>query len=283
VAAWLLALPLALVPAACGDTAGERAALRDGELERELDLVVRGDTAPAVLADEPADMAQWPGPAARVEQVPAPGQYTAPALRQVDPVTVPQYVPQHVPAPAATPRVLTATAGIGTSMSITLNQTLSTETNVAGDVFTATLQHDVTDASGTVVIPAGATIRGRLTQVEKSGHAGATGIIKLAFEAVSFDGTSYPLDATVVRASPQRQNRTAAAEQAAKIGTGAAAGAVLGRVIGGSTRAAVRGAAVGAAAGTAIAMGTADVDVVLPEGSEMVIRLDSPVEVGRET
>jgi hypothetical protein len=274
VAAWLLVLPLALVPAACGDSAGERAALRAGELEREPDPVVRGDTdraAPAVLADVPEDMAPQAGPAPRVERVAAP--------QQAGPVTVPQYVP----APAVEPPVLTATAGIGTSMSITLNQTLSTETNLAGDTFTATLQHDVTDASGNVVIPAGAAIRGRLTQVEKSGHIGATGIIKLAFETVSFDGNSYPLDATVVRASPQRRNRTAAAEQAAKIGAGAAAGAVLGRVLGGDTRSTVRGAAVGAAAGTAIAMGTADVDVVLPEGSEMVIRLDSPVEVRRGT
>jgi hypothetical protein len=43
----------------------------------------------------------------------------------------------------------------------------------------------------------------------------------------------------------------------------------------------LKGAAVGAAAGTAIAMGTADVDVVLPAGSEMVIRLDTPLEIRR--
>jgi hypothetical protein len=39
---------------------------------------------------------------------------------------------------------------------------------------------------------------------------------------------------------------------------------------------------VGAAAGTAIAMGTADVDAVLREGSPMVIRLNAPVFVERE-
>jgi hypothetical protein len=132
---------------------------------------------------------------------------------------------------------------MGTSMSLRLNETLSTETNRVGDSFTATLQNAITDADGHVIVPAGATVRGRLTQVEKSGHVGATGIIKLAFEAVSFGGRSYPMDATVVRANPQRQNRTTTQEQAAKVAAGAAAGAVLGRVLGKDTRSTLKGAA----------------------------------------
>jgi hypothetical protein len=287
-AAWLLLLPLAMVPAACGDAADDRSALRDDELDRELDLAFRGDSLPPVFSDvaEAPDIEPAPGPAPQVQQPrapqPAPAPAPRPAPRQERPAVAPQQpAPQPAPLPAPQPRVVTASAAIGTSMSLTLNQTLSTETNKVGDSFTATLQHAITDGSGNVVVPAGATIRGRLTQVEKSGHVGATGIIKLAFESVSFGGNSYPLDATVVRANPQRQNRTSTAETAAKVGAGAAAGAVLGRVLGGNTRSTIRGAAVGAAAGTAIAMGTADVDVVLPQGSEMVIRLDSPVEVRR--
>mgnify|MGYP006203960819 CR=1 FL=1 len=41
----------------------------------------------------------------------------------------------------------------------------------------------------------------------------------------------------------------------------------------------LKGAAIGAAAGTAIAMGTSDVDAVLPAGAEVVIRLDQPITV----
>jgi hypothetical protein len=290
-AAWLLVLPLAMLPAACGDGADDRTALRDDELDRELDLAFQGDSAPGMFMDVPlgTEPEPEPGPAPQVQQPRAPQQNPAPAPRpaprQDRPAPTPQPAPQPAPLPAPEPapqpRVVASSAAIGTSMSLSLNQTLSTESNKVGDSFTATLQNAVTDASGNVVIPAGATIRGRLTQVEKSGHVGATGIIKLAFETVSFGGNSYPLDATVVRANPVRQNRTSTAEQAAKVGAGAAAGAVLGRVLGGNTRSTVVGAAAGAAAGTAIAMGTADVDVVLPQGSEMVIRLDSPVEVRR--
>jgi hypothetical protein len=292
-AAWLLVLPLAMMPAACGDGADDRSALTDDELGRELELAFQGDTTSGVFSDIPEAPEPEPEapPAPLVRTPPAPQQTPTPAPRPAprqerpapapQPAPPPAPAPQPAPQPSPQPRVVTASAAIGSSLALTLNQTLSTETNKVGDTFTGTLQHAVTDASGNIVIPAGATIRGRLTQVEKSGHVGATGILKLAFETVSFGGNSYPLEATVVRANPQRQNRTSTAEQAAKIGAGAAAGAVLGRVLGGSTRSTVAGAAVGAAAGTAIAMGTADVDVVLPQGSEMVIRLDSPVEVRR--
>jgi hypothetical protein len=77
----------------------------------------------------------------------------------------------------------------------------------------------------------------------------------------------------------QRDQRTSRGEQAATIGVGAAAGAILGQVIGRDREATLAGAAIGAAAGTAIALGTADVDAVMPAGGRMVIRLDSPISV----
>jgi hypothetical protein len=275
--AWLLVLPLAILPAACGDGADERAALRQDDLDRELDLAFQGDTLPATFQDTVVGVQPEPeaGPVPQARQPRAPQRTPAPVQRPAPQQEAP------TPAPAPQPRVVTSTVPMGTSMSLRLNETLSTETNRVGDSFTATLQNAITDADGHVIVPAGATVRGRLTQVDKSGHVGATGIIKLAFEAVSFGGRSYPMDATVVRANPQRQNRTTTQEQAAKVAAGAAAGAVLGRVLGKDTRSTLKGAAVGAAAGTAIAMGTADVDVVLPAGSDMVVRLDTPIEIRR--
>jgi hypothetical protein len=276
-AAWVLVLPLAMLPVACGDGADERAALREDDLDRELDLAFQGDTLEATFQDTVVGVepAPEPGPVPQAQPPRTPQRAPAPIQRPAPEPETP------APAPAPQPRVVTSTVAMGTSMSLRLNETLSTETNRVGDAFTATLQHAITDAEGQVIVPAGATVRGRLTQVDKSGHVGATGIIKLAFEAVSFGGRSYPMDATVLRANPQRQNRTTTQEQAAKVAAGAAAGAVLGRVLGKDTRSTLKGAVVGAAAGTAIAMGTADVDVVLPAGSDMVIRLDTPIEVRR--
>ncbi|HEY8468728.1 MAG TPA: glycine zipper 2TM domain-containing protein [Longimicrobiales bacterium] len=268
-------LPLAFAPAACGDGQDERAALEQEELDRELDLALQGDTTPATFADTAVNAPADPAPA------PAP----APPPRRATPRRSPQ--PSR-PAPvredpAPRPRTETLSVPAGTTFAIRLDETVSTDRNVPGDPFTATLADPIVAADGTVLIPSGATVRGRVTAVDKSDRVGDMAVIKLAFESISFAGRSYPLQATVVEANPQRRTRTTAKESAAKVAVGAAAGALLGQVLGKNTESTLKGAAVGAAAGTAIAMGTADVDAVLPAGSRMVIRLDAPVEVTRTT
>jgi hypothetical protein len=282
IGALLLALPLAVAPA-CSERMADRTALEQDALDRELDLALQPDPAPATFQDT----AQGSAPEADPEATPQPAPSPRRAQRASTPSPSPRPAPrQEEPTPEPVrrePRVLTSTATTGTTFAVTLNETLSTQTNRVGDGFTATLSSPILGSDGEVVVPAGATIRGRLTQVAKSGHVGETGIISLAFESVSFDGRSLPLDGSVVKANPQRKNRTPAKEQVAKAAGGAVAGAVLGRIIGKDTKGTITGAVIGAAAGTAIAMGTADVDVVLPAGSEMVIKLDSPLEVRRTT
>jgi hypothetical protein len=267
-AAMVLALPLAFMVAACGDRYDERAALAEDELERELDLALRGDTPPATFTDT----AQAPAAPAQAAPVQQPRQ-TAPRPQPVQPPTQPPV------QPPTQPRATVLTVPAGTSIAVRLNETLSTETNSAGDPFTTTLTDPIIGGDGGVIIPSGAVIRGRVTAVNKSSRVGETAVIKLAFEAVSFGGKSYPLQASVVEANPERRSRTTVREQAAKVAAGAAAGAILGQIIGRDTEGTVKGAVIGAAAGTAIAMGTADHDAVLPSGSRMVIRLDAPVQV----
>ena len=278
----LLLLALTLLPA-CGDRSADRSALARDEMDRELDLALTADSATAVFQDtaqsdlpvkepEPAPQAvPPPAPRAR-ERQPAPVPAPRPAARQPQPEAA---------APVPQPRQVTATAGVGTTFAATLNETLSTETNRVGDMFTATLPEPLRGADGEIVAPAGAIIRGRLTQVEKSGHVGETGVLALAFESISFEGRTLALDGTVAQAHPQRKSRESTQSQVGKAAAGAAAGAVLGRVLGKNTKGTIAGAVIGAATGTAIAMGTADVDVVLPAGSDLVIRLDSPIEVRR--
>src|SRR5690606_18580734 len=121
-----------------------------------------------------------------------------------------------ISAPRPAPRPTTSTVQAGTTFALRLNEELSTERNQAGDGFTATLAEPILDANGDVAIPAGATVRGRVTKSAKSGRVGETAVITVAFEAVSFNGRSYPLQATVVEANPERRNRTPAGEQVAK-------------------------------------------------------------------
>ncbi len=170
------------------------------------------------------------------------------------------------------------TVPIGTVLGVSLDQELSTRDAEAGDLFTTTLQEPFVEGS-VVLLPAGAIIHGRVTAAQQSTRVGRTAVLKLAFDSVSFDGRSYPLSATVMEANPERRSRSSTPETAGKIAAGAAAGALLGRILGKDTKSTVAGAAMGAAAGTAIALGTQDVDAVLPKDSRMVIRLDRSVAV----
>lgn len=278
-----VALPLSTFVAACGADRGtdERAALEREALERDLNLALRPDT---TVELELADVPEAP---VMEEALPAPAR---PAPAPVRPAPRPQPAPQprpSAPAPApapaqpAPPRTVTLPVPSGTTLALVMNQELSTRSATSGQSFTARLADAVYAADGTTLIPAGASVRGRVTGAHTSERAGQEASISLAFESVSFEGRSYSIDATVVDVPVRRVTRDSKREQAAKIGAGAAAGAVLGQVIGKNTKSTVAGAAIGAAAGTAVAMGTADVDAVIPSGARVVIRLDRPVNVER--
>jgi hypothetical protein len=270
--AMLVVVPLGLSSLACGDDR-DRQALADDELERDLDLAFQRDTVAPTFEDV----------AVEAEPEAPPAQATPPQTPRAQP---PQQQPRPTqpgqPAPTTPqPRTVTLSVPSGTTLAVRMNDELSTERSQAGDAFTATLTAPLVDAAGIVLVPAGATVRGRVTAVAPSTRVGQTATMNLAFESISFGGQSHPLHATVERADVQQKTRTSTAEQAGKIAAGAAAGAILGQVIGRDRSSTVRGAAVGAAAGTAIAMGTADVDAVLPAGAEVVIRLDQPIQVTR--
>lgn len=265
----LIALPLGLALGACGSDDAKGTDSEPEALARDLDLAFGKDSASPTLSDAP------PPPA--VSQ-PAPQPSAAKPAAAKPPARKPASPP--VAEPPA-PRVVTLLVPTGTTFAVHLDNMLATDQNQVGDPFTATISDPIVDVDGRVLLPVGAKVRGRVTAAEKSDRVGETAVITLAFESVSFDGQSYPLQASVVEANPERKTRTTKAQSAGKVAAGAAAGAIVGQVLGKNTKSTVTGAVVGAAAGTAIALGTADVDAVLPVGSRMVIRLDAPVEVQR--
>jgi hypothetical protein len=167
----------------------------------------------------------------------------------------------------------------GSVVAVRLDEQLSTSSNEAGDAFTVTTTRPMLDDLGRVAVPAGSRLQGRVLAVDGADADGETSMLVLGFESVAVGGRTYSLSGTVVEAHPQRRKPTATRGTAAKVGAGAAVGAILGQIIGKDTEATVIGAAAGAAAGTAIALGTRDVEAVLPAGSAMTIRLDAPVRV----
>ena len=244
------------------------------DLDREMDLALAEDSL-AELADTVAEQ-PTEQPPAQQPQAQRP-QAQQPRAQQPQPQPRAQ---QPAPQPAG-PQMREMTVASGTAMRVTLDQQLSTKTSQVGDLFTTTVASDVMDGDR-VAIPAGSQIRGRVTAVQKSGQPGEAAVLKVAFDEVTVDGETYPVQLTVAEANPTVESRESTGKKVGKIGIGAAAGAILGQVIGGDAKSTIIGGAIGAAAGTAIVLGTADADAVLAEGSPMTVTVDEPITVRRE-
>lgn len=281
VAALLMALPMSTILVGCGgDEDTDRQALEREALERELELALQPDTTiQPELADVPAQepVAEPDAPRTSPAPVQQPRRQPTTPARETQPRRS-----EPAPRPArqpSQPRVTTFPVPAGTTFAVRMNDELSTQTSAVGETFTATLAEPIIGADGRTLIPAGATVRGRVTESRKSGNAGQQAYLKIDFTSVSFGGRSYAIDATTLDAEARLRSRSSTTEKAATVGGGAAIGAVLGQVIGRDTRSTVAGAAIGAAAGTAVAMGTDDVDAVIPAGGRVTVRLDNTVRV----
>jgi hypothetical protein len=270
----LISLSLVLALAGCG--AGDRDQLADADLDRDL-AMPPADTL-EVIRDVPAPAevpVATPAPARAPAQAPAPAPAPAPA-RPPAPVPVPP-----PPPAAATPTTYNLAAG--TSFDLRASTQISSRTHKAGETFTATLAQAVKDADGNTVIPAGATVTMLIVALAPAANRGdTTGTLTLRATRVEFGGASYEIDARTTTVASQLQGRGVTAGDAAKVGVGAAAGAVAGRVLGGGGRGAVVGGVVGAAAGAAVAAETADRDVVIAQGAQIVIALRDPLVIPRQ-
>lgn len=284
VAALFLALPVSSLLVACGDGGDtpDRAALEREALERDLDLALRPDTTAevalrdAALVDSAALAAPAPvTPQPQAPPVPAP-QAAAPARSEPKPSR---------PAQPAGPRYVTRTVSSGTSFTVRFDNSVSTRNVSEGSTFTTTLSHDLTDDQGRTVIPAGATVRGRVTRaVASGGGLGRDAALSVTLSSISYGGERYPIDVTMVDApAVQRRSRQGRGQTAATVAGGAAVGAVAGRILGGSRRNAAIGAVAGAAAGTGVVVASHDIDAVIPAGSTATVRLDGPVRVRKES
>ena len=174
-------------------------------------------------------------------------------------------------APAAAPRALAA----GTTITASTNAELRSHKNKVGDTITATVGSDVKDNAGRVVIPAGSEVVLKVTAIKESENkSDETGTLTLQPTAVSMNGRSYPISATIEGVTTELQGRSTNVGDIAKPAAGAAVGAVVGRVLGGSTKGAIIGGVLGGAVGAQRAVETKDRDVVLPQGTTVTLSLD---------
>jgi hypothetical protein len=182
------------------------------------------------------------------------------------------------PPPAPAPRATTtrtaagvSTVPVGTEIDVRLQSPLNSGTTVVEDRFEATTVADV-NIDGRLAIPAGAVMRGVVTDVKAAGRINRTGSITVSFDQVTVNGRPYAMRGTVTQTIESEGIRNDVGRGAA----GGAVGAIIGGILGG-VKGAVLGAVIGGG-GTIVA--TEGQQANLPAGAVLRVRIDSPLEIG---
>jgi hypothetical protein len=161
----------------------------------------------------------------------------------------------------------------GTQFEVTIDETLTSKANHAGDSFVASLSRPVM-ADGTTIIPAGAHATGRVVDAKESGRLHVPARLSVALSSVEVDGKSYDIETNTIGEMGKNHNK----RNLAFIGGGAAGGALIGGLAGGGVGALI-GSGIGAGAGTAGAAATGKKDISLPAETRLKFRLARSVTV----
>ena len=176
-------------------------------------------------------------------------------------------------ATAAAPAVREGTQPEGTTLELSLQSAVASDTSRLEDAVRAELREPVV-IDGTTVLPAGAELTGIVTGVERSGRVQGRARVAYRFDSISSSGNTYDVTtAPVSHLAPATKG-----EDATKIAVGAGAGAAIGALLGGGDGAA-KGAAIGGAAGTGTVLATRGEEVRLGPGARVSTRLTAPVTV----
>jgi hypothetical protein len=158
----------------------------------------------------------------------------------------------------------------GTELDVRLEKQLSSETAQVEDRFTATTLADLYQGNN-VLIPAGSTLRGVISSVNKASRTERKGSLTVAFDQITVNGHSYPIHGTVTQALESEGIKG----EAGKIGAGAGVGAIIGGILGGA-KGALLGILIGGGGTIAATEGK---DVTLPSGSVLRVRMEQPLQI----
>ena len=159
---------------------------------------------------------------------------------------------------------------VGQEIDVRLQTALNSGTATPEQRFTATTAVDLMQGDR-VLIPAGSTVRGIVSSVEKAGNIDRSGRLTLAFDQITVRGREHEFRAMATQVFESGGIR----EEVGTVGAAGAVGAIVGGILGG-----VKGAVIGAAVGTGgVIAATEGKDIELPAGTIVRVRLDTPLRI----
>ena len=221
-----------------------------------------------------------PPPVAASAPPPAPAPATSSGTMWESRPTVQPSMPEYpepeppAPPPPPAPEFVDLTVPSDAVLGLQIERTVTSELARVEDKVEARVTRDVR-VENRVAIPAGSTVRGSVTEVDKGGRVKGTARLAIRFHTIVLaDGTQLALKSDPVI----REGQSPGGESAAKVGGAAIGGAILGAILGGGRGAAI-GGAVGAGAGTAAAMSNDRNPATLTAGTTVTVRMQAPVTV----
>jgi len=287
-----LALCAALAAAACTvkDNKSDTTLAADSALNRDLQLANQDTSLQPQLRDVPATPAS-PAPATSTpSSTPVSRPTTSrPSTTTSRPATTTRPAPTTTttasgntvtrnPAGSSTGGGAVGTIASGTSLSLTSNARVCTNTYQVGQTFTASLANAVSGSNG-ATIPAGANVTLEVTQLKRSENINDKIVMEFAVKSVAFGGRTYAVNGNVASADVERVRNQPKSKDVQKVVGGAVIGAIAGQILGKNTKSTVVGAAAGAAAGAGTAAATANYEGCVPDGGAIVVNLDAPLQV----
>ena len=162
----------------------------------------------------------------------------------------------------------------GTILNVRLLDPISSDKNLPGDTFHATMDQPLV-VDGMVLAERGARVEGKVVESKKAGRIKGVSDIELQLVRLHLsDGQAVAVQTAIF----EKEGPTSHKSDAEKIGGGAALGAIIGAIAGGGKGAAI-GAGAGGAAGGGVVAATRGKPVSFPSETKLSFRLANPVTV----
>jgi hypothetical protein len=164
----------------------------------------------------------------------------------------------------------------GTTIAVRTDQSISEQNASEGRTFPASIEQDVRDSNGNVVIPRGSQAALVIRRMAEGGTL-SSGSYVLDLDSIQVNGRRYVVNTEDVKAGDERgigKNR----RTAEMVGGGAVLGTLLGAIAGGGKGAAI-GAVAGAAAGGGVQVLTKGREIRVPAETVLNFRLEQPLHL----